>query len=263
MPQNSISYKLRKNRGFIMMHPHPLPIDHRLHDHCCMPPPMPCPPPPPPPHHHHHHHHLPPLFPGPIHYPDFPPPPPPCFPPMTTKVYNAIDVVAGENIEVTLGTVRGMTAFQVSAPLMTAATEDTDGTAGTVPAPTTEDADKYLKSDGTWAPITVTPTVTPIEHILLTDPEIELTENVFADITVGTAEEQSVHTIVLPYSDDTLVKMSFQFNVPNVGSTLAFVQNIDKERVNCKLNGVPADWNTEATYQCELVGSCVKITEFV
>lgn len=110
-------------------------------------------------HHHHHHHHCcpHPEYPqlGPVYHPDplwiHPPFMPCCGSPTTTKVYNYVDIVAGDNIVVTPGTRNGMNAFKIDAPEMIGVTETDDGKAGVVPAPTIDDTDKFLKSDGTWA----------------------------------------------------------------------------------------------------------------
>lgn len=57
-------------------------------------------------------------------------------------------LTAGSNITISDGTI---SATDTTYSAFSGATSQAAGSAGLVPAPTTSDADKYLKGDGTWA----------------------------------------------------------------------------------------------------------------
>lgn len=59
--------------------------------------------------------------------------------------YNRVGIIVADDVSWS-----GWTKEIIDIPVFTPATDDTDGVTGLVPAPTVEDKDKFLKSDGTW-----------------------------------------------------------------------------------------------------------------
>ena len=68
-----------------------------------------------------------------------------------------IRIEAGKNVTIDSETSDKTTTYTVNADIeeFTGATDTEDGTYGTVPAPTVEDKDRFLKGDGTWGDVII------------------------------------------------------------------------------------------------------------
>ena len=68
-----------------------------------------------------------------------------------------IRIEAGQNVTIDTETSDKTTTYTVNADIeeFTGATATEDGTYGTVPAPTVEDKDRFLKGDGTWGDVII------------------------------------------------------------------------------------------------------------
>ena len=140
-------------------------------------------------------------------------------------------VSSGENIaSITVdGVATELYATNTTYSNFVGATSQADGSAGLVPAPTTSDVDKYLKSDGTWATVsgggggsTVTITPSLASGIKVADYSIDSTSgSLYAPINADDMTLSAYNALTTAQKNDGTVRF-----IPEVKQTAYDMSNI-------------------------------------